>query len=126
MIAYQNEGETTAPGWISTPLDRERTEKRRAEDRRGEGGTGGDALGGVAYSGRVRGVSAEADCSHTLTLHLLPSPYAHIDFLWHLFLSYSNLVITVWYANAATPPFQFLFDRVFLVCLRLIFSNFIA
>jgi len=51
MIAYQNEGETTAPGWISTPLDRERTEKRRAEDRRREGGTGGDTLGGVAYSG---------------------------------------------------------------------------
>ena len=27
----------------------------------------------------------------------------------------------MWYANAATPPFQFLPDRVFLVCVRLIF-----
>ena len=45
----------------------------------------------------MRGVSAEADCSHTLTLHLLPSPYAHIDFLWHLFLShYSSLVCKVY------------------------------
>jgi len=80
-------------------LDREKrgcrqkwTEKRRAEDRRRQGGRDRRRCARQRRVWRrVRGVSAEADCSHTLTLHLLPSPYAHIDFLWHLFLSYSTL-----------------------------------
>jgi len=71
MIAYQNEGETTAPGWISTPLDRERTEKRRAEDRRGREGPA--AMRSVAS--RIA-ACAWSECGGGLQPHVDTSPVA--------------------------------------------------